>query len=366
MMKGRLANLPFLLMFTITSLVQFSCAKDDLYLGDPISGDRPLVMHLPKHFPALPPVADNPITEKGFTLGRALFYEPLLSANKQVSCATCHNQQKAFSDGLILSNTGISGKALERHSPVLFNLAWAEQGYFWDGGSKNLESQAFGPLTHPDEMGIFFPEMTSRLQALPQYVELFRSAFNEPPTAAGVAKALAQFQRTLVSATSKYDSYREKENTSILTRSEIRGYKIVRQKCTNCHQGELFTDNDFHNNGLDVSFTDDTHEEVYLGRFRITRNEADKGLYKTPSLRNVMVSGPYMHDGRFATIDDVLDHYRYGVQAGATTDVDLLNDDGKYGITLSDQEVADIKAFLHTLTDTKFLQNTAFKNPHKT
>lgn len=359
---------PVLMLFWVaSSFAQISCAKDEAYVEE-VRDDfnQPFVFKVPKYFPEPLEMPSNPLTEAGVELGRHLFYEPLLSGNKKVSCATCHNQEKAFSDGLVLSNTGISGKSLERHSPVIFNLVWTDSGFFWDGGSKNLESQAFAPLTHPDEMGIHFPEMTARLAAIPQYVDLFRRAFQETPTAAGVAKALAQFQRSVVSTDSPYDRYRRGEQMQGLGQSALRGLQLVQQKCGSCHAGELFTDNRYHNNGLDSSFTDDSHEEVYFGRYRISRNQADMGAFKTPSLRNVMVSAPYMHDGRLANIAEVFEHYRSGVKSGKYTDHSLYQANGRPGITLTDEQVRDMIAFLHSLTDNTFLNNPKYANPHKT
>ncbi|MFD2742582.1 MULTISPECIES: cytochrome-c peroxidase [Sphingobacterium] len=355
-----------ILIGVVLFFAQVSCAKDDAYLRDVEEyGNRPFEFKVPAYFPEPTVMPSNPLTEAGVALGRQLFYEPLLSGNKKVSCATCHHQDKAFADGLVLSNTGMSGKSLERHSPVLFNLAWTgnDSGFFWDGGAKNLESQVLAPLTHPDEMNIYFPEMVDRLAAIPEYVRLFERAFHEVPTYTGVAKAIAQFQRSIVSANSPYDRYRRGEDRTALGESALRGLALVRQKCGSCHAGELFTDNEFHNNGLDASFTNDAHEELYYGRFRITRNPADMGAFKTPSLRNVMVSAPYMHDGRLAEIGDVFNHYRYGVQAGATTDRRLYQPDGRIGIPISDEEVRDMMTFLHSLTDESFLHNASYSNP---
>ncbi|MCL7989076.1 c-type cytochrome [Sphingobacterium sp. lm-10] len=355
------------LLCVVSSFAQISCAKEETYAEDiGYNIDQPYVFKVPKYFPEPIEMPSNPMTQAGVELGRHLFYEPLLSGNKKVSCATCHHPDKAFSDGLVLSNTGISGRPLERHSPAIFNLVWTDSGFFWDGGSTNLESQAFAPLTHPDEMGIHFPEMTVRLASIPQYVDMFQWAFKESPTAVGVAKALAQFQRSVVSADAPYDRYRRGENPLALGHSALRGLRLVQQKCGSCHSGELFTDNRYHNNGLDSSFTDDSHEEVYFGRYRISRNPADMGAFKTPSLRNVMVSAPYMHDGRLTSIVEVFEHYRSGVQPGTYTDRRLYQANGRPGIALTDEEVRDMIAFLHSLTDNIFLNNPQYANPYKT
>ncbi len=349
-------------VFLLVANLMFSCQKEAV---EPVESEdnTPYVLEVPVNFPQPAATPDNPLTKAGVELGRRLFYEPLLSSTMTVSCASCHHQHRAFSDGMVLSNVGISGKALDRHSPVLFNLAWANNGLFWDGGSKNLESQAFGPLTHEDEMGIYFPEMVDRLMAKPSYVSLFKEAFGENPTAAGVVKALAQFQRTIISANSKYDRYKRGDRQVTFSEKELLGMQLVQAKCAGCHSSELFTDNQYHNNGIDADFSDDSKDWVYKGRYRISYDIKDLGAYKTPSLRNIMVSAPYMHDGRFSTIDEVLNHYRSGVKNTIYTDQLLFQDKGSAGIPLSDKEVEAVKAFLTSLTDEKLLSEAKYADP---
>lgn len=319
------------------------------------SGATLIPLAAPAHFPSPVYIESNPLTEEGVLLGKMLFFDPKISANGTVSCASCHEPKLAFSDGVAIPQNGVSGKALERHSPVLFNLAWIGNGLFWDGGSKNLESQAFGPLTHADEMGMDMTELEDRLREGQTYTELFESAFEDGVTAPNTAKALAQFERTLISATSKYDQSLNPSAGVRLTESELKGLTLVKKHCAACHEGELFTDNKFHNNGIDDDFSDESHEMVYLGRYRISHAEADRGAFKTPSLRNSMISAPYMHDGRFETIDQVLDHYSGGVIDAVTTSPLLYQTNGKAGIPLSDLEKSAIKDFLHALTDWDFV-----------
>lgn len=348
--------------FLLLANIMLSCQKETVA---PVESEdnNSYVLEVPANFPPPSATPDNPLTKAGVELGRRLFYEPLLSSTMTVSCASCHHQDRAFSDGMILSNLGISGKALDRHSPALFNLAWANNGLFWDGGSKNLESQAFGPLTHEDEMGIYFPEMVDRLMANPSYVNLFRKAFGESPTAAGVVKALAQFQRTIISANSKYDRYKRGDRQVNFSEKELLGMQLVQSKCGGCHSSELFTDNKYHNNGIDADFSDDSKDWVYKGRYRISYDIKDLGAYKTPSLRNIMVSAPYMHDGRFSTIDEVLKHYRSGIKNTIYTDQLLFQGNGNAGILLSDKEVEAVKAFLMSLTDEKLLSEAKYADP---
>ncbi|MCX2574365.1 cytochrome-c peroxidase [Pedobacter sandarakinus] len=315
------------------------------------------------NFPAVDDDFDNPLSAEGIELGRRLFYDTKLSGNNRVSCASCHRQNIAFTDAVALTNIGVSARKLDRHTPSLFNLAWSKTGLFWDGGSTNLESQAFGPLTNPDEMNQNLTELEAELKQIPDYVKRFKVVFGEEIKSANIVKSLAQFQRTLISDNAKYDKYIRNEDGVILNDLELAGMKLVKEKCASCHSGALFTDNQYHNNGLDASFSDD-HEGIFQGRFRVTFNPNDLGKFKTPSLRNVMVTAPYMHDGRFNTIDDVLDHYNSGIQASATLDQSLKQNAGNPGIPISSTEKLAIKSFLSALTDHTFINNKKFSNPN--
>ncbi|AKQ68372.1 Cytochrome c551 peroxidase [Myxococcus hansupus] len=317
---------------------------------------------LPVGFSFLPAPEDNPLTPEGVALGRWLFHSPRLSGNGQVSCATCHDQAHAFSVPEALTTRGVSGRPLARHAPTLINLAWAE-GLFWDGGARNLESLSLAPLTHPDEMGQ--SDLAGMMEALAQDASVarqFEAAFGDgPPTLGHLLRALAQYQRTLVSARSRYDAWRRGETGALLTAQERQGLDLVRTRCAPCHDGELFTDNAFHNNGLDAHFGEG--EDESRGRGRVTLREEDAGRYKTPTLRNVAVSAPYMHDGRFATLEDTLRHYRQGVVPSPTLDTALLRDGEAPGIPLNDAEVSAVLAFLHTLTDASFLSEVSLGPP---
>lgn len=337
-----------------------ACTLEDV--PKPIMGFQttPLELSFPVDFPAPILMESNPLTEEGVLLGKILFFDPSISANGKVSCASCHIPRLAFSDGVALPENGVSGNPLERHSPALFNLAWMGNGLFWDGGSKNLESQAFGPLTHADEMGMDMSELEHRLRMDEKYPELFEEAFEDGITSPNVVKALAQFERTLVSAGSQYDKSKQAKSGIVLNELELKGLSLVQNHCVVCHKGELFTDNLFQNNGLDSEFAEGGHELILLGRFRISHQEKDMGAFKTPSLRNVMLSAPYMHDGRFSTIEAVLDHYSDGVKDVPTTSDLLYQREGKVGIPLSQSDKAAIKAFLHTLTDHDFVSDKSW------
>ncbi|GLU55361.1 cytochrome-c peroxidase [Dyadobacter frigoris] len=322
---------------------------------------EPQVFHLavPEHFPQPAADTENPATSEGVALGKELFFDTRLSADNNISCASCHLQSKAFSDGVALSSAGVSHTTLLRHTPALFNLAWADNGLFWDGGSSNLESQAFGPLTAHDEMGQDLLQLVAELNAVPLYVKRFKTVFNEEIKPQNIVKALAQFERSLISANSKYDNYKLGKSGATLSPLELKGMELVRSKCQGCHAGELFTDFSYHNNGIDSDFTNTDHEGIYQGRYRISYDVSDLGSFKTPSLRNLALTAPYMHDGRFATLQVVIDHYSENIRYSQTLDPLLT----QKGMKLSKEEKEAILAFLSTLTDYTFTGNPVFSKP---
>lgn len=342
------------ILFTTTSILT-SCNRQEI---DP----APLryTLPVPAHFPQPVYDTENPMTREGIALGRLLFYDARLSGNNKISCATCHDQSLAFSDGKALTASGVSGTPLLRHSPALINMAWANNGLFWDGGSTNLESQAFAPLTATDEMAQNLDELVQELNAIPDYVSRFQLVFKDDIKANYVVKALAQFQRTLISADSRYDRYKSNSGGT-LSALEQKGMSLVATKCQGCHTGELFTDNSYHNNGLDASFTNNDHEGIFLGRYRISYQDSDIGSFKTPTLRNVAVTAPYMHDGRFATLEEVLEHYATGIQPSPSLDSQISTG----GMNLTKDEKEAILAFLHSLTDHNYLTNANFGTPFK-
>jgi cytochrome c peroxidase len=347
----------------ILLLVSVTSCKKDVPLEKSNPAPQAVKLEVPGNFPAAEQDLDNPLTAEGIELGRMLFYDVRLSGNNRISCASCHRQDLAFTDGVALSSIGVSGKTLDRHAPALFNLAWAKTGLFWDGGSKNLESQAFGPLTSADEMHQDLLVLETELKQVPDYVTRFKQAFNEEIKSTNVVKALAQFQLTLISGTSRYDKFKRAEAGGNLTTIELQGMNLVNSKCKACHSGELFTDDGYHNNGIDATFSDD-HEGIFQGRFRVSFDPNDMGKFKTPSLRNVMLTAPYMHDGRFKNIDEVLDHYQFGIKISPTTDQLLYQNQGQLGIPLSQTEREAIIAFLGTLTDHEFITNKKINNPN--
>lgn len=348
-------RLKYAVTYTLIVLFNYNCASDDQNSYQEL---EPLVQ-VPDHFPSFVDSPTNPLTKDGIALGKRLFYDTSLSKTNTVSCATCHHQNLAFTDGVALGNFGVSGNFLHRNAPTLVNLAWATNGLFWDGGSTNLESQAFAPLAHPDEMFQNLEQLVLELQADPTYNMWFQKAFQQNITQAGIVKALAQFQRTLVSGTSKFDAYQKTGASNLLTALEKEGLALAETHCFSCHTSPLLTDNQYHNNGIDSDFSNTSQEGIYLGRFRVTHNRADLGKYRTPTLRNIALTAPYMHDGRFVSLEEVLAHYSSGVSNSETLDP-RLKTNGVLGIPLSAQDKIKLIAFLKTLTDYEFINNPKF------
>lgn len=310
----------------------------------------------------IPPVipTDNPQTAEGVALGKQLFFDRILSADGTQSCASCHSPQSAFTDNTPTS-VGIDGVFGTRNSMPIFNLAWNYgERFAWDGKELGLERQAEEPVQNPIELHSNWDNVVDRLQNHPEYPELFRQAFNTlTVTKELTTKAIAQFERTLISANSKFDRYSLGETT--LTTQELNGLDIFLREdkgdCFHCHgnpNNPLWTDNDFHNNGLDNSFSD-------LGLGGVTGDPNDNGKFRSPSLRNLAYTAPYMHDGRFATLDEVINHYSEGLQNSPTIDP-LMKKIAQGGVQLTVQEKADLKAFLLTLSDPSFINNPDFQN----
>ena len=297
-------------------------------------------LDLPSHFPTpIQPPERNKTTAAGITLGKKLFFDEELSRSKTISCATCHKPEFAFADQLQF-NSGHDGSQLKRNTPPLFNSAWSEN-FFWDGGVKNLESLSFAALMNPSEMGTDLNQICKTLNNDSDYKKLFNEAFQiDSISSAYISRALAQYIRTLISADSKYDSV--KLNLTAFTNKESKGYKVFKTKCSQCHAPPLFTDNRFHDNGLDLNYSQEDLA-ISTGRFRITYDSMDLGKFKTPSLRNLSFTFPYMHDGRFNTIDEVLDHYERNKVKNQNTELGVLE------IRLTKEEKDQLKAFLLTL-----------------
>ncbi|MEY4595415.1 MAG: hypothetical protein RIQ47_1825 [Bacteroidota bacterium] len=340
-------------LLTFFAVSFYSCKEDELPTAD---GPTPYPLVIPASLPGFPIPNDNPLTVEGVELGRKLFYDPILSGNNTQSCGSCHNQGDGFTDHQLQYSTGIDGISGDRNSMPLFNIGYARD-FFWDGGATTLESQAVAPIVNPIEMHEDIVNALGELSSHPEYPALFKKAFStDSITISLVMKAIAQFERTLLSGNSKYDRYVRGQAT--LTPQEQNGLTVYRAAakgdCTHCHTlGGTFTDFGYRNTGLDSIAADS-------GRARITLNPLDLGRFKTPTLRNISVTAPYMHDGRFATLQEVLDHYNTGFHYPVNLDPNLR---AAVKGRMSAQEMADLIAFLETLTDTDFLTNPAYGQP---
>ncbi|QNF34043.1 cytochrome-c peroxidase [Adhaeribacter swui] len=309
----------------------------------------------PAHFPE--PVylfTDNEPSQAGFELGRQLFYDPLLSRDGTVSCGTCHKQFAGFADLDHTVSHGIQDQLGTRNTPSLANLRW-DKSFFWDGGVTHLELVPLAPITNPVEMGESLSNVVRKLNRSPQYVKFFKKVFHQDSiNSQQLFRAMAQFMGQFVSASAPYDQYVQGK-TNALTATQVQGLAVFNSKCASCHTPGLFTDLSFRNNGLDADFKKDA------GRQIITQLVADAGKFKVPSLRNVAVSAPYMHDGRFRTLAQVLDHYSQGVKKSTTLDPVLAN--AQPGIPLSPEEKQQLLSFLDALTDKKFITDPRFADP---
>ena len=305
----------------------------------------------PKGFPK--PLYDfnkNKITEAGFKLGRKLFYDPILSKDSSTSCNSCHLQFTAFTHVDHAFSHGIGGQTGTRNSPTLQNLAW-QKFFMWDGGVTNLEMQPINPIESPIEMGNTMKVVVNKLNHSAYYKHKFYEAFGDSIVSGQhVLKALSQFLVMLESYNSKYDKVKSGEEK--FTINEESGFQIFKKNCASCHTGNLFTDGAFHNTGLhyDTELKD-------IGRMKITHDKNDSLKFKTPTLRNIAVSYPYMHDGRFKKLEQVIDFYTEDKSKNNSIDKHL-----KRRIILSAQEKKDLISFLQTLTDKEFLFDLRFRD----
>ena len=311
---------------------------------------------------------DNATTKQGVFLGRMLFYETKLSSSKTISCASCHQQKLAFTDGKAFS-AGVNGIPTKRSSMSLANLLWV-RNFFWDGRAKGLEDQAKFPLNDPHEMGSYLNEAVKELQKAKEYPPLFRQAFGTAEiTADRITKAIAQFERTLISANSNYDKYLKGEYKP--SKQELNGMELFMNSpqpeknirganCAQCHGTPKMYMELFHNNGLDTEPKD-------IGREELTGMPNDRGRFRVATLRNIALTAPYMHDGRFKTLEEVVDHYNEHINSSKTLSISLKDRsnviNGKnLGLTAS--EKLDVISFLKMLTDSTFINDPKFSDPH--
>ena len=338
------------------------CRKDATLPGDEGAGPpTPYLLDLPTwvidSVGPMPIPSDNQLTVEGVALGRRLFHEVALSDDGSISCASCHVQANGFGDPRRFS-IGTTGQEGTRHAPALVNLGW-DTAFFWDGRRAGLETQAHDPVVNPIEMNAHWSEVVHRLQQIPEYPPLFNAAFGTVQIdSILVVRALAQFERTLVSFNSRYDQFHSIGDSTVLTDTERRGLALYvgRGACAKCHPLGMFTDHGLRNVGLEPFNADS-------GLAGITGLSTDLGRFKVSSLRNVGVSAPYLHDGRFSDLMAVMEFYFDHLEASTPNLdhllIDLLDQQGQF----THAEMMDLIAFLHTLTDQNFLNNPSFTAP---
>lgn len=307
---------------------------------------------IPEGFPAAAyTFSDNPLSKEGFELGRRLFYEPRLSIDNLTPCSSCHQQIAGFGTYQHDRSHGVNNSHTLRNAPVLFNLAWGND-FHWDGEFQTLPDAIAQPINGHIEMGESFQGVINKLEKDDAYRREFKKVFGSPfIRPEHILKALGQFTGYMVSANSKYD--RMKKGTAVFTTQEQNGYSLYKVNCASCHPEPLFTDHSYRNIGLPIdNFLND------FGRMRITRKKEDSLKFRVPTLRNTNISSNYMHDGRFGTLGQCIDHYRTGIQQSPTLDPLLVS-----GITLTDAQANDLFQFLKTLTDSAFLRDPRFSRP---
>lgn len=329
-----------------------ACSKDDtsVYVS------KPLTLHMPSNFPDMVyNLNNNPLTEAGFELGKKLFYDGKLSSNNAIPCAFCHEQAFAFTHhGHTLSH-GVNGGIGLRNSQPLQNMAF-QSDFMWDGAASHLDLQPIIPITSELEMGETISNVIEKIKADSYYKKQFPLAFEDGEiNTSNMLKALSQFMVMMVSSNSKYDKHVRKEGNVSLSPMEQDGLNTFKNKCASCHSTDLFTDQSYRNNGLSINprLND-------KGRFVILENPVDMYKFKVPSLRNIEYTFPYMHDGRFETLEAVLNFYDSGMVDNGNVDASLKREDGSFGITLSTYEKESIIAFLKTLTDNEFINDKRF------
>lgn len=322
-------------------LVLFACKKIQTNTSEPF------IFENPEGFPE--PVytfENNALTYNRFSLGRDLFYSTDLSSDGTISCASCHDQAHAFGDHNVAFSAGVNGSVGTRNSPVIFNMAW-QPHFMWDGGVNHLEIFSLAPITNPLEMNETMENVIQKLNASDEWKEKFKKAYNiDIITDQAMFRALTQFMAMIVSDDTKYDKVRRGEEA--FSAIEQSGYELFQAKCASCHQEPLLTDYSFRNNGLTNVFAD-------LGRETITQDPNDRGKFKVPTLRNIEITYPYMHDGSLYSLEDVLDHYSEGVVSSPTLDEQLAS-----GIPLTESEKNSIIQFLKTLTDYTMMNKTLY------
>lgn len=329
------------------SALAFGCKVDPSF--EPKEPIQTIYFTIPEGWPTpFYQFENNTFTQQGFELGRRLFYDTRLSRDNTVSCGSCHHASDAFAHSGNAISPGVDGLLGKRNSPPIFNMNW-HTSFFWDGGVNHLESQPIAPIQNPVEMDENLRNIFTKLEQDEDYPKMFADAWGDSKiNSQRLFKSLAQFMGAMVSSTSKYDKVMRGEGPTF-TAAEQRGYDVYKNNCASCHTEPLFTDFSYRNNGIAVTAVNDS------GRAHITLKPEDLYKFKIPTLRNLGYTEPFMHDGRFNTLDQVLDHYQNSIVQSPTLDPLLTN-----GITLNAEERNDLLQFLNTLNDVDFVNDKRF------
>lgn len=364
----------FLVLISFVILIA-ACKKEEDLIVDNNLQDSLINFISPKYFPAFQNPTNNPLTKRGVELGRMLFYDPILSSDSSISCASCHSPQNSFSDNRRYS-IGVNGAVGDIQAMPIVNLAWQNK-FFWNGRANSLEEQAIGPITNPIEMHETTANVIKKLMRSDDYKKRFKAAFgSDQITQEMIARAIAQFERTMVSSQSKFDRLYAGLVDSGLSAfddaDEYRGFVVFtteRGQCFHCHgsQSALLANNIdtlFRNNGL---LTD--VQMVSTGLSQVTGKLEDEGKFKVPTMRNIELTAPYMHDGRFNTLEEVVEFYSSGIKENRNLDINFSKSPDRLeqfgGLGLTADEKRGLVKFLKTFTDTSFVNNRAFANPFK-
>ncbi len=291
----------------------------------------------------------NTYTQERWELGKRLFYDPILSIDSLLSCSSCHKQEYAFADNMAKS-PGVFDRPGKRNAPTLANVAYLPYVLF-EGSVPTLEMQVLVPIQEHNEFNHNIVLIAEALNKNAEYVELSQKAYQRNPDPYVITRAISNFQRTLISGNSRFDQYRYQNKSNVLTESEKRGMDLFygdQVKCSQCHSGFQLTNYSFENNGLYEVYEDE-------GRYHLTGLETDKNKFKVPTLRNIELTSPYMHDGSIATLAEVIEHYNNGGQTHPNKNPLITS------LNLSDQQKKDLEAFLKSLTDWEFINNPMFK-----
>ncbi len=355
-----------LLLIPFSALLLFSGCRKPVDTPDEVNLDETAYVLDYGALPAPELPMDNLLTVEKVKLGKMLFYETLLSQDGTMACASCHRQPDGFSDSLQFS-IGVAGLPGGRQAMPVFNMAWNTNEFFWDGRAHLLRDQALGPIQDPKEMNETLDNAVAKLSNSQMYKDQFKRAFSsEEVTPLKISLAIEQFELTIVSKDSKYDEFLA--GTVTLSESEERGRILFETEynaffpddsgadCKHCHGGANFENDEYMNNGLDTDLSAD------IGRESVTGEASDKGKFKVPSLRNIEMTAPYMHDGRFQTLEEVVDHYNEGIHPSTTLDPAIENT-MESGLFLTDQDKTDLVNFLKTLTDPTYLNNPEYASP---